>query len=77
MGCGASCAGDLDLTATLAALPVGEWQTVRIRLRCFADAGADMTKIDTPFLIATAGELALAFSDVKLASSAEGAAPCP
>ena len=50
---------------------------MRLRLRCFEDAGADMTRIDTPFLIATGGELALAFSDVKLVSAAEGEAPCP
>ncbi|MCP3963026.1 MAG: hypothetical protein GY719_34745 [bacterium] len=35
------------------------------------------TKIDTPFLIATEGELVLAFSDLELVSAAEGAAPCP
>ena len=58
-------------------MPVGEWFPIRIRLRCFEDAGADMTRIDTPFLFTTEGELALAFSDIKLASLAEGEAPCP
>ena len=77
MGCGESCAGALDLTETLGDLSAGEWATLRVRLRCFEAAGADMTRIDTPFLIATDGEMSLAFSDVKLASAAEGEAPCP
>ncbi|MEM7354093.1 MAG: exo 1,3/1,4-beta-D-glucan glucohydrolase [Acidobacteriota bacterium] len=77
MDCGDGCSGSLDVTDELTTMPAAEWQTVRVRLRCFADAGADMTKIDTPFLIATDGELELAFSDVKLVSAAAGEAPCP
>ena len=77
MDCEYPCSGALDVTDELSTLPAGEWHTVRVRLRCFADAGADMTKINTPFLITTEGELALAFSDVKLVSAAAGAAPCP
>ncbi len=77
MDCGYPCSGALDVTDELSTLPKGEWHTVRVRLRCFADAGADMTKINTPFLIATEGEMALAFADVKLVSAAAGAAPCP
>ncbi len=76
MGEGAA-AGGLDVTDEMASMPAGEWFPIRIRLSCFEDAGADMTRIDTPFLIATEGELALSFSDVKLASLAEGDAPCP
>lgn len=77
MDCGYPCSGALDVTDELAKLPAGEWHTVRVRLRCFADAGADMSKIDTPFLIATEGQLGLAFSDIRLVSAAAGEAPCP
>ncbi len=69
--------GALDVTEVLSDLPVGEWRTVRVRLRCFADAGTEMARVDTPFLIATAGEMALAFSGVKLVSAADGEAICP
>ncbi len=74
---GYPCSGALDVTDELKSMPAGEWFPVRIRLRCFADAGTDMTQVNTPFLIATEGELALAFSDVKLVSLAAGDAPCP
>ncbi len=77
MGTSPEPGGELDVTEEMASMPAGQWLPVRIRLRCFEDAGADMTKIDTPFLIATEGELALAFSDVKLTSLAGGDAPCP
>lgn len=77
MACGDGCAGALDVTDEMGMMPLEQWITIRIRLRCFEDAGADMTRIDTPFQIATEGELALAFSDVKLVSLADGSAPCP
>ena len=70
-------AGELDVTEVLSGLPAGEWQTVRVRLRCLADAGTDMTAVNEPFAIATGGELSLAFSDVKLVSMADGESICP
>ncbi len=70
-------AGRLDVTEVLNGLPIGEWGPARVRLRCFADAGTDMKAVDTPFSITTGGELALAFSDVRLVSMADGEAICP
>jgi len=75
MDCGYPCSGALDVTDLLSTLPPGEWHPVHLRLRCFEEAGADMARIDTPFLIATEGELALRIADVKLVSSTE--ARCP
>jgi len=77
MECGEACAGALDVTETLSALPAGEWQTVRVRLRCFEDAGADMAKIDVPFALSTEGALSLEFSRVELVSADAGDAACP
>ncbi len=77
MECGEGCSGALNVSETITALPVGEWTSLRVGLRCFEEAGADMTRIDTPFLLATTGELALSFSEVKLVSAAEGEAACP
>jgi beta-glucosidase len=77
MDCGFPCSGALDVTERLRALPPGEWTTLRFRLRCFADAGADMTRIDTPFLLATSGNLSLRLADVELVSAAAGEAACP
>ena len=34
----------------LAALPHDQWLRVGIPLKCFGDAGADMTRLDRPFV---------------------------
>lgn len=77
MGCGEDCRAEVDLTATLAGLTAGVWQPLLVPLRCFADAGADMSRIDTPFSIWTDGQLAIRFSDVRLATVAEEGIVCP
>jgi len=77
MGCGEACGAEIDLTGTLSDLAVGEWQSLLVPLRCFADEGVDMSRIDTPFSISTAGALAIRFSDVRLATVAEEGIVCP
>jgi len=36
-----------------------------------------MTKVNTPFLLATEGTLAIQLSDVRMVTEADGPAPCP
>jgi beta-glucosidase len=50
---------------------------VTIRLGCFVDVGIDLAHVTTPFLIATDGDFAFRFADVRLESAAEGYADCP
>ena len=49
---------------------------MKLRLRHFGDAGADLSHVTTPFLLATEGSLALRFTDVRLERAAEGDLPC-
>jgi beta-glucosidase len=70
MGC-----GTVDVTSMLGDLPYGEWRTIYVPLRCFAKAGADMGRIDTPFRLSTDGELQLRFADIELVSAED--ATCP
>ncbi|MDX1501376.1 MAG: exo 1,3/1,4-beta-D-glucan glucohydrolase [Thermoanaerobaculia bacterium] len=77
MGCGDGCAGSVDLTEPLAALPAGEWQTVRVRLSCFERAGVDMGGVDTSFRLETGGALTLGLSNIRLVTAADGPAICP
>ncbi|MBD3871788.1 MAG: exo 1,3/1,4-beta-D-glucan glucohydrolase [Acidobacteria bacterium] len=77
MICGDECGSRMDITGLLGSSPVGEWQTLTIRLSCFADVAVDLAHVTTPFLIATDGELTLRFADVRLESAAEGEVPCP
>ncbi|HUP44122.1 MAG TPA: glycoside hydrolase family 3 N-terminal domain-containing protein [Thermoanaerobaculia bacterium] len=65
--------GSIDITSMLRALPLNEWQTIRVRLRCFQDAGADMTKIEMPFRLE--GDVAVELNDVRLTPVAD--ATCP
>ena len=77
MGCGEDCTGAVDLTGLLAGLPPDEWRTVRVRLRCFAEKGADMARIDAPLHLSTRGSFALGLASVQLLPATEGAADCP
>ena len=44
------------------------WQTLSVPLVCLEKAGADLAKIDTPFLLATAGQLSLDIARVTIAA---------
>ena len=74
--CGEGCEGRIDITEALARGNGGEWRTMKLRLRHFADAGADLSHVTTPFLLATEGSLVLRFADVRLEPMTEGDDPC-
>ena len=76
MRCGEACEGQIDITEALARSTVGEWRTMKLRLPHFADAGADLSHITTPFLLATEGTLALRFAEVRLEPAVEDDDPC-
>jgi beta-glucosidase len=60
MRCGEGCEGRIDITEALARSRVGEWRTMKLRLRHFA----------------TEGTLALRFAGIRLEPAAEGDEPC-
>ena len=66
----------LDLTSILTGAPTGQWRTIKVRLSCFRDAGADLTSLERPFQLTTSGRLTLSVSEIRLASN-EGDAICP
>jgi len=74
--CGPTCAGALDLGPTINAAPLGEWATLKVKLACFREAGADLSKLDAPFVVTTAGQLGLSLHTVRLSSDPAGAV-CP
>ena len=67
MDCGFPCTGGLLVTPVFAGVPEGAWDTLQIPLRCFQASGAEMDRIDTPFLITTDGPFALRFSRIAIA----------
>ena len=68
--------GTVDITPVLRALPLNQWRTLRIPLSCFADAGADLSRVDIPFRLSTDGRLTLRFADVETVPSGKMEATC-
>jgi beta-glucosidase len=66
IGCGELCQGEVDITEQLTTHALGEWHTIRVPLRSFAAAGADLSRVDRPFSLATDGQLTLRFADVEV-----------
>lgn len=67
MDCGYPCTGGLLVSPIFAGVPEGAWDTLQIPLRCFEASGAEMDRIDTPFLITTDGPFTLRFSRIAIA----------
>jgi len=77
--CQYPCATQVEATALLRSLPVGQRATIRIPLACFVDDGLDLTKVDTFFLVGTGGALDVSFFDVRWlpgAADQPGTTPC-
>jgi len=66
MGCGYPCAANANITELLKALPAEQWLRVSFDLKCFADGGLDITNVDTPLLLTTAGKMSVSISDVTI-----------
>lgn len=68
--------GALDLTPVLTAGPVGQWRSIKIRMTCFKQAGADLKAVATPVSLSTAAEAALSVATVRIVSDVSDAI-CP
>jgi beta-glucosidase len=66
--------GSVDGTQLFGA--AGDWRTVRVPLKCFRDAGADVAKVDPVFAVSATGPLTMAVSDARLATDPAGTI-CP
>ncbi|WP_235565891.1 MULTISPECIES: exo 1,3/1,4-beta-D-glucan glucohydrolase [unclassified Lysobacter] len=71
VACGEGCGASLPLRESLASLPAGRWTTLGIPLKCFALAGADLSKLSGLLAIETAAPLQLSFSRIALAPQGE------
>lgn len=79
VGCGEGCSGRVDLQKTLAALPQGQWKVVGVPLKCFAAAGADVSKLLQVPTLESAAALDLSVSRIALGAlnEAEVTVECP
>lgn len=70
MDCSYPCSGALDVTAHLE--PSQEWQDLALPLSCFAERGVDLSKVNTPMLLSTAGQLELLVRNVAITAQLDG-----
>jgi beta-glucosidase len=67
--CGTAHGVALDLTPVLSAAPAGAgWRTLSVPLSCFA-AGTDLSAVEMPFTLGTAGHLKLTISDIGVGAA--------
>ncbi|WP_037584797.1 putative glycoside hydrolase, partial [Stigmatella aurantiaca] len=59
------CAGEIDITNALNALPVNSWTELAIPLQCFAAKGTDFTRINTSVLLYSQGALELSLANIR------------
>jgi beta-glucosidase len=76
VGCGPECQGAIDFTPVLAQGTPGQWRTIKVKLSCFREAGADVGRVAEPFSLRTAGHLRLTVTTIQLSSDPAGAI-CP
>ncbi|GAA5524787.1 beta-hexosaminidase [Microbulbifer aestuariivivens] len=70
IACGDDCKAELPLQDALQALPLGQWSTLTIDLQCFADKGADFSRVSNALALSSAGPLSLAVANIKYVPSA-------
>jgi beta-glucosidase len=66
MDCGYPCAGSLNMTKLFKAVPQDTWFRISLKLSCFEEAGANLSNILAPLVVATKGSFKLSISDVAL-----------
>lgn len=66
MDCQHPCGAKGDLTELLRKIPADTWVALAIDLQCFANGGADFSRIDTPFLLVTRGKLTVVTADIRI-----------
>jgi beta-glucosidase len=77
IGCGAGCSARVPVGSQLSTLPRGQWLRVGISLKCFRDAGANMSKVDRPFEWTSHSAGKIAITDVSLGTVADQTLACP
>jgi beta-glucosidase len=77
VACGEGCGGQVSIGTELSTLPRGQWLRLGIPLKCFRDAGANMSKLDSPFVWSSHAGAQIAISEVSLSTVADLTVACP
>ena len=76
MGCGATCHGEVPVQSTLASLQKGQWVRLGVPLKCLQKHGADMSRIEQPFVLRDAPGTTISIASVTLAANADRTVEC-
>jgi beta-glucosidase len=76
IACGPNCHGSVPIAHALSANTPGQWGHLKVPLACFANAGADMSRVTTPFALQATGPLTLSVANIRLESGLDGAVSC-
>lgn len=66
MDCEYPCRGSVNLKPLLDAYPTKEWITLPLPLRCFSQAGTDLSKVNSPLHLQTQGKFKMSIGNVRL-----------
>lgn len=65
VACGGDCLGKLPLNESLQGIEPGQWTPLSIDLQCFAEQGAEFSRVDSSLLLESDGPLSLALANIK------------
>jgi hypothetical protein len=76
LDCGYPCRAEISLNRLIKTMPRGEWFSLPLPLNCFKSDNFDLSKIGSPFSIATDGKFTLSITNVRLEKLGEGEKGC-
>jgi hypothetical protein len=76
MDCGYPCRGEMNIQKMFRGLDIGKWTTFPIPLNCFSTRGADLTKINSPIIIASDDQFELQIANIRLELLPAGTPTC-
>ena len=65
--CNWPCSASQDVTDLFSKVPLNQWVKSAISLRCFEKAGANLSRVNTPFVLTTSGSFAITIKDIRIA----------
>ena len=67
MQCDPSCPSSVNISPTLAKLPLNQWQQISIDLTCFSQNDGSFGRVTRPFLLTSKQSTSLAFANILIA----------
>lgn len=76
MDCGYPCRGELGIHKMLRDMNTDEWILFPIPINCFSTNGADLSKVNSPIILASDGVFEIEIANIRLELLPEGAPTC-